>query len=99
MATKKNVLNDTKQTTEKNECTQYIYVGPSLPSGKLQSNTVFKGNFKKIVDMLSGIIDEIPQIKNLIIPINKLSEYEKKLNRKDNIISKYYSDIVSHFKN
>lgn len=74
---------------------QFVYIGPSLPNGALKENTVLEGSFPEVLDFLSVQVENYPQIKQLIVPVNKLAEYSAKVKRGGNIISRYYKDIVS----
>ena len=74
---------------------QYVYIGPSLSNGALKENTVLEGSFSEVLDFLSAQVEDYPQIKQLIVPVNRLAEYAAKVKRGGNIISRYYKDIVS----
>lgn len=74
---------------------RYIYIGPSLPSGEIKKNAVFIGIYTDILNFLSVVISKYPQIKNLIIPAEKLNEYAQKTKNSGNILNKYYNDINS----
>lgn len=74
---------------------QFVYIGPSLPNGALKENTVLEGSFSEVLDFLSEQVEDYPQIKQLIVPVNRLAEYAAKVKRGGNIVSRYYKDIVS----
>lgn len=75
--------------------TQFVYVGPSLPNGRLKENAVLEGEYSEILQFLGGIAEEYPQVKRLIIPVHRLGEYAAKVKTGGNIVNKYYTDIVS----
>lgn len=78
--------------------TQFVYVGPSLPNGELKENAVLEGSFSEILHFLSAQVEKYPQIKRLIVPVNRLAEYSAKVKSGGNIVNKYYADIVSAMK-
>lgn len=73
----------------------FVYAGPTLPYGRLKENAVFRGTFEDIKQYLSDVLEEYPQIKNLIVPTEKLASFSVKVKTPGNIAHKYYSDIVS----
>lgn len=77
------------------EYTQFVYIGPSLPNGRLKENAVLQGSYSTVLHYLSEIVEEYPQIKRLIVPIHKLGEYAAKVKTSGNIVNKYYSDVIS----
>lgn len=81
-----------------NEYQQFVYIGPSLPNGELKENIVLEGNFSEILQFLDDKLKKYPQIKQLIIPVNRLGEYLQKVQSSGNIINKYYSEINSTMK-
>jgi len=74
---------------------QFIYIGPSLPHGALKENAVLEGSFAEILHFLSEQLERWPQIKKLIVPVNRLAEYSAKVKNGGNIIAKYYADVAS----
>ena len=74
---------------------QFVYIGPSLPNGSLKENTVLEGSLPEVLEFLSEQAENYPQIRQLIVPVNRLAEYAAKVKRGGNIISRYYKDIVS----
>lgn len=75
--------------------TKYVYVGPSLPGGRLKSNAIFEGTKEEIKTFLADVITEYPQIKSLIVPVHQLGEASAKAQTKGNILNKYCNDILS----
>lgn len=98
MAVKKDSVSKKNKATVKIECRKYIYIGPSIKGDALQNNTVFIGKRADVLKSLNKVIEKIPQVANLIIPIDKVSEYRLKLSQKDNIISRYYDYIIKNSK-
>ena len=74
---------------------QFVYIGPSLPNGSLKENTVLEGSLPEVLEFLSEQAENYPQIRQWIVPVNRLAEYAAKVKRGGNIISRYYKDIVS----
>lgn len=70
-------------------------MGPSLPRGTLNHNAVFDGTMQEITEYLSGVLEDYPQVKRLIVPVHKLGEASAKAQTPGNILHKYYNDIVS----
>lgn len=78
--------------------TQFVYVGPPLPNGALKENAVLEGSFSEILQFLGEQVEKYPQIKQLIVPVNRLAEYSAKVKSGGNIVNKYYADVVSAMK-
>lgn len=77
---------------------QFVYIGPSFPNGELKENVVLEGSFSEILEFLDDTLKKYPQIKQLIIPVNRLGEYLQKVKSSGNIINRYYSEINSTMK-
>lgn len=73
----------------------FVYIGPSLPGGKLKSNKIFIGTKQEIENEMSGIIEEYPMIRQLIVPVGQLAEKKVKVKTSGNILHKYCADILS----
>jgi hypothetical protein len=54
---------------------QFIYIGPNLPRGRLTQFTVFKGGTP---DYLSDLLEQHPQIKDLIVPVASTNDAQSK---------------------
>lgn len=54
-----------------------IYIGPSLPGGRLPRYTVFKGG--ALPAHVAALADEHKSIKRLIVPVSQLAEAERRL--------------------
>lgn len=81
--------------TEGKEKETLVYIGPSLPSGKLKSNSIFIGSREMVQEELKEILEEYPLAGRLIMPVEQLAEKKDKVRTPGNILNKYYSDIVS----
>jgi hypothetical protein len=77
------------------ECQHFVYIGPSLPGGRLKSNTVLCGGIESIKEYYKEVIEKYPQVERLIVPVEKLGELKEKTQTHGNIINKYYGDVVS----
>lgn len=84
---------------ENKECQHFVYIGPTLPGGKMKSNTVLCGGIETIKAYYKGVLKEYPQVVRLIVPVQKLGELKEKAQAPGNIINKYYGDIVSAMNN
>lgn len=71
----------------------YIYIGPSLPKGKLKSNTVLQGEREEIEEHLKEILEEFPEVKRLIVPTSKLGESKAKLKAQGNSLYNSYEKV------
>lgn len=85
---------EAEQQEEAEELT-LVYIGPSLPAGKMKSNKIFIGTMKQIEKELEAVMKEYPLVKKLLVPVDKVAEKKDKVRTAGNILNKYYSDIVS----
>lgn len=76
----------------------FVYVGPSIPRGRLKENAVFRGTLADVLNYLADVIEDYPQIPRLIVPTNRLAAFSVKVKTPGNIAHKYYTDIVSAMK-
>ena len=68
-----------KPVTETNSPTynrRLIYVGPNVPGGILQRFQVFRG---EIPPYCKSLIEKIPEIKELFVPVENLEEIRRKI--------------------
>lgn len=84
---------------ENSNCQHFVYIGPTLPGGKLKSNTVLCGGMEEIKKYYGEVLEDFPQVTRLIVPVQKLGELKTKVQTPGNIINKYYNDIVSAISN
>lgn len=73
----------------------FVYVGPSIPRGRLRANAIFRGNREDVLAYLADVVKDYPQVKNLIVPINRLAFYSARVKTPGNIAHKHYNDIIS----
>ena len=73
----------------------FVYVGPSIPRGRLKENAVFRGTLSDVLAYLGDVVEQYPQIPRLIVPTNRLAAFSVKVKTPGNIAHKYYSDIAS----
>ena len=73
----------------------FVYVGPTLPRGRLKENAIFRGTLDDIKAYLADVLEEYPQIGQLIVPACRLGSFSVKVKTPGNLAHKYYTDIVS----
>lgn len=83
------------KVTAKEEKIQLVYIGPSLPAGKLMKNRIFIGTEKEIKDSLSEVLEKHPMIEKMLVPVKDLAEKKEKVRTQGNIYHKMYTDILS----
>ena len=71
----------------------YIYVGPSLPSGRLRENALLRGSPGSIHKMFAEEIKAYPQIKHLIVPVETLGAFLPRLRTPGNLAYRHYQEI------
>lgn len=76
----------------------YIYIGPSLPKGKLKSNTVLQGTKEEVEEHLKEIAEEYPEVKRLIVPTSRLGESKMKLKAQGNGLYNSYTKIAERMR-
>ena len=82
-------------TVEQEEITKVIYVGPTLPRGKLKCNTIYEGTEAEINKELENVLEEYPLVSKMLVPIEKLADAKYKVRTTGNIMNKYYTDLQS----
>ena len=70
--------------------TAMVYVGPSLPKGVLNQFTVFRGEFPPHIVTLMG---KSESLKNLMVPVSKLSQARKEIMTKGSLLNLYASKV------
>lgn len=58
-----------------------VYVGPALPGGELKTNAILIGRRSEIQKELKQVLEKIPQVLDLLVPLNQLAEAKKKLKK------------------
>lgn len=72
-----------------------VYIGPSLPYGKLRSSMILKGTQEEIDGFLAEIKEQYPEVTHLLVPPDKLTQALEKVGRKGTILHKYYEDMLA----
>lgn len=89
----------TTQETANNEPVEdvmkLVYIGPTLPAGKLKCNRIFEGTENQIKEELKAVIEEYPLVERMLVRVSELEEKKSKVNTAGTIWHKYYADIVS----
>lgn len=70
-----------------------IYIGPSLSRGRLPRFSIFIGG---LPTHLEGELSGCPKLAKLFVPIGKLSEAEKELEKPGTPLHKYYLDVAKN---
>lgn len=73
----------------------YVYIGPSLPHGRLKHNFILQGTREEINSYLSDVLEDFPQVRRLVVPAAQLAEATRKATMKGNILNKFYNDVLS----
>ncbi len=71
----------------------FIYIGPTTKG--LIENTIVKGTRESVEEYLKDVIEEIPQVKMLIVPTESLATNRAKVKQAGTLINKYYNDVLS----
>ncbi len=72
----------------------FIYIGPTTHTGLIE-NTIVKGTRESVEKYLKDAIEEIPQIKMLIVPTESLAVNRAKVRQTGTLLNKYYNDVLS----
>lgn len=76
----------------------FVYIGPSLPGGRLKSLTVLSGTYAQIADYYKETIALYPSIERLIVPVARLAEAREKTQTSGNLMYNYYQEIAAEIK-
>lgn len=79
--------------TEGEEKEQFIYIGPSVPGGLMESS-IFIGTLSEVKGIVKDI-SGIEQTARLVVPVSKLAEKRAQAKEPGNILHKYYTDVTS----
>lgn len=91
-----NGVQEAQQTAKKElDIVKLIYIGPSLPKAMLKSNRIFEGTKEEIKEELAAVLEKIPLVEKMLVPVTELAEKKDKVRTAGNILNKYYSDIAS----
>lgn len=73
----------------------FVYVGPSLPGGRLKSNVVLIGTYAEIMEYHKEAVSRYPGVERLFVPVSSLADAKAKLQNGGNALSKYYQDVAA----
>ena len=73
---------------------QSMYRGPTIP-GIVKNSTIFIG---ELPDRLNKLTEELPYIKNLIVPIDKLTKAKQALFEQGSVENVSYNNILNYGK-
>lgn len=79
----------------KEEKGTFVYIGPSLPVGRINSNKVFIGTRQEIEKELEEAVKQYPLVEHMLVPVGRLAEKKEKVKAPGNILNNYYSAIAS----
>lgn len=74
---------------------QLVYIGPTLPGGKLKCNQIFLGTEDAIKEEIKDVLEENPLVEKMLVETVDLAERKQKVKTEGNIYNKYYKDIAS----
>lgn len=72
-----------------------IYIGPTVKGGALKANATLTGTRGEIKGYLKGILEEIPQVERLLIPVDRLADSKGKVKEKGTLLNRYYNEVAS----
>lgn len=72
-----------------------IYIGPTLPDGKLIRSTVFKAG--KLPAHVQHLLNDCAALKSLIVPVSKLAQAEAKLRQTASVERARFEEARKHF--
>lgn len=72
----------------------YVYIGPSI-RGLIMSGSIFRGTRRKVVSMLSVVLEKYPKVERLLVPSEELAEARKKIKIEGNSLSNAYRTLLS----
>lgn len=72
-----------------------VYIGPSLPYGKMRSSMILNGTEEEIDGFLAKIKEQYPEVTHLLVPPERLTDALEKVARKGTILHKYYEDMLA----
>jgi len=75
------------QSNKKTAIGQFIYIGPTVPGGRLKHNAVFRGTQKQLFEHFAEEIKRFPEVEKLLVPVTVLGRMPK-------IYNVYYKRIA-----
>lgn len=94
MATKKKAAASEEQT-ERAETIKRVYIGPSLPFGKLRQAMILEGTEEEIGAFTGDLLESYPELPYLLVDPAELTEAMEKAERKGTLLHKYYNDVLA----
>lgn len=92
-------MDDTETTEDEEdeksteEIENIIYVGPTLKKYGITSNTSFKGTRTDTYNFFAQAIEDIPEVKKMLVLTTKLADKRKLLKAKNNAFYNDYKEI------
>ncbi len=94
-----NELKKTKREEPKVKAeTIHVYIGPSLPDGRLKAGTVFKGQKTEVLKHLEAATTKHPEVISLIVPVGEVASAKRKLQAGDSLLSEKYKALQKRIK-
>lgn len=72
-----------------------VYIGPALRGGRLARYATFRGGV--LPPGIASIAAEHKAVQRLIVPVSKLSEYEKRLSDRSSLEAAMYAEATKIF--
>lgn len=88
--------NGMNNKAKKAEVMTIVYIGPTLPAGRLKSNRIMIGTMEEIKAGLEEVLKKYPLVEKMLVPVEELASKKDKVKTPGNIMNKYYSDIKSN---
>lgn len=73
----------------------FIYIGPTVRAGELKENAMLTGTREEIREYLKEILEAIPQVERLLVPLRNLAEGKNRVGQKGTLLNKFYNEVVS----
>jgi len=71
----------------------FVYIGPMLSAYGLANNKILQGTKEEIFKHYSSTIEKHPKVKQLIVPLSKLSESRRKVVTPGNVLHEYFKAV------
>lgn len=85
----------TEEETAPGERVKLVYVGPSIPFGKLRTSMILEGTQEEIDEYLADVVDKYPEAARLLATPENLAKAMDKVATKGNILHKYAQDMAA----
>lgn len=86
---------ETSTDEKAGETVKRVYIGPSIPFGKLREAMILEGTEEELKAFVSDLAEEYPEIPCLLVAPEELTEAMEKVGKKGTILHKYYSDMLA----